>query len=469
MRPVRIQDFDLEAGSVSSEAALCAGENAQPKRLSRRLAGMRTVPRSTVVGPPASTRAQYSRMARPRARRSTVRLPCLSARPMRGRRRPVRTLSTSTQAGRHGGKIAIVGTRAGEGPNYRHAFVDIHYDTEEEFCRRLLESGDFSARALRAAREGKDVGADKPAMARSLATAMLDDRLDAGVIVREACRDSRGWLALRIGPVRHKRPKLPSPKQFLTAFGTDNWYGPIDDGATCYFIAAREAFDFRVDRETQKLRRYRVRWHVVGEVTDTHAAFHWNGFSLNEDRKRPQAPGQYPFWKHLPQMIEDLGAALGAQWSEPELGPLVLDDLWSRYAATHGYVWTHKRLRAERDGVALNAHSASKRMAGLEALTRSLAGAATDALKVTDTEQIRAVEAALLRRLVQDGGAKSYEFSLDEDNQEQKPLFRAHCYFGGRPKEFGQDSFQHLNCYGRYGGSRGAAEFLFRHLEGIEP
>jgi len=203
----------------------------------------------------------------------------------------------------------------------------------------------------------------------------------------------------------------------------------------------------------------------VAEVTNTHATFHWNGLSLNEDGKRPHAsPSQYAFWQHLPGMIGDLSDALGATWAEPALGPLVLDNLWDQYVGASDYVWTHKRLRAERDGVALNAHSASTRMAGLEALTRGLAEAAASALGILDGQKVRAVESALLRRLVKHGGAKSYEFSLDKVDADKTPVFRAHCYFGGRSEDFGQDSFQHLNCYGRYGGSRGAAGFLLTHL-----
>jgi len=151
----------------------------------------------------------------------------------------------------------VVVTRS-DVPNYRHAFVDNDFEPGEIFCSRLLTSGDFSNRALRAALGGGYTGEDKEGIAREATHQMLDGRLDAETIIRETCRDPRGWLAVRIGTAPSHRTTLRSCTELLTEFGPGGWYGPVHDGSNRYFVATRQALDFRLDAQTQKLRRYKV-------------------------------------------------------------------------------------------------------------------------------------------------------------------------------------------------------------------
>jgi len=110
-------------------------------------------------------------------------------------------------------------------------------------------------------------------------------------------------------------------------------------------------------------------------------------------------------------------------------------------------------------------------MRGLQALSRHLASSALKSLKIQETSEIiGSVERSLLRTLIQEGGTKAYEFSLDklsDDGSKQIELFRAHCYFANGPSSAPQDALQHLHCFtGNYGGSLQALNFLLSELEG---
>ena len=89
----------------------------------------------------------------------------------------------------------------------------------------------------------------------------------------------------------------------------------------------------------------------------------------------------------------------------------------------------------------------------------------------------------MLRTLIKEWGTKSYEFSLErkalsdesslstnqtkiesESQTEIKKRFKAHCYFGLKPKSNTQDLLQHLNCCPKFGGSTGALNFLLHEL-----
>jgi hypothetical protein len=77
------------------------------------------------------------------------------------------------------------------------------------------------------------------------------------------------------------------------------------------------------------------------------------------------------------------------------------------------------------------------------------------------------VEDAVTKTLIQEWGAKSYEFIIEEKAEEDKnnkKLFRSHCYFGRNNETKGEDSFPHFKCYSEYGNSAGALEFLLKEI-----
>ncbi|MEM8723604.1 MAG: hypothetical protein AAGE84_30715 [Cyanobacteria bacterium P01_G01_bin.39] len=80
-------------------------------------------------------------------------------------------------------------------------------------------------------------------------------------------------------------------------------------------------------------------------------------------------------------------------------------------------------------------------------------------------------EVAALRTLIKEWGTKSYEFSLEKEEEKKElnkkskynRLIKAHCYFGLKPNSPTQDSLQHLKC--DCGSSTSVLKFLLRELE----
>lgn len=175
----------------------------------------------------------------------------------------------------------------------------------------------------------------------------------------------------------------------------------------------------------------------------------------------------------------------------PALDELLLHKLWDKFLDKPQYNWSHKRVRAESSGIALNAHSSGSAEvdiddAGLKDLSRTLAQSALDSLEYSfpyNPQKLRKVEAAILHTLIREWGTKSYEFRLKkmsdthsavpdtvniskeyESTAKFETLFRVHCYFGLDLFSKNQDSLQHLKCYQEGGSSIGALKFLLVEL-----
>jgi hypothetical protein len=117
--------------------------------------------------------------------------------------------------------------------------------------------------------------------------------------------------------------------------------------------------------------------------------------------------------------------------------------------------------------------SEERKMKGLEALSFHLAETAIETLDISSSENLLDnVSQALLKTLMKDWGAKSYEFSLDrifydeKKNRKTECIFRAHCYFNIAISFAHQDSFMHLHCFTqKYGGSNQTLNFLLSELQ----
>ena len=368
-----------------------------------------------------------------------------------------------------------------------NAFVDNNFPSGIDFCIQFLSSPEFNKLTLRKLAPSASSKEKKHDLALRVAHALEQSQLTPNQVLLEYVTQPRRWLSLKQGQCE-KTPNLQSPAQLLWEFGEQGWYGPIRDSTNLrkWYIHISKIPDYvpRGSGEANQVEQPYIRWSVIAEVSHNYVALHWENFTFTEitEAHADQAV-QFPFWRdiHIPKLFDELADYLQGDWVYPNLHRLVLHDMWNKYLDNFHYRWRHLRIRAEADGVALNARSSGVTevdVRGLQALAQKLAESAVERLgRPDDVEQISHVENALLRTLIKEWGTKSYEFSLDRkpnlieassQDTDNKPklenLFKAHCYFGLK-QDSTQDSLQHLKCHsGYYGGSTGVLKFLLREL-----
>lgn len=367
-----------------------------------------------------------------------------------------------------------------------NAFVDNGFPSGIEFCIQFLSSCEFNVAALRKLVPPSTPSKEKKhELAWRVAHALEQGQLTWNQVLLEYVKQPRMWLSLKQGQCE-KTPNLKSPAQLLWGFGEQGWYGPITDSTNHrkWYIHISKIPDYvrRGSGEASQVDTRYIRWPVIAEVSHNYVALHWEGFTFTEiTEDHLDQAAQFPFWRYIPKFFDELTDYLQGYWGHPNLHQLVLHEMWNKYLDSFHYRWQHLRIRAEADGVALNARSSGVtevNVKGLQALARKLAESALERLgRPNNFEQISHVESALLRTLIKEWGTKSYEFSLDRkpnsseassqdaDNKaELENLFKAHCYFGLK-QDSTQDSLQHLKCHSRYyGGSTGVLKFLLREL-----
>ncbi|MFG6107678.1 hypothetical protein U2F10_35980 [Leptothoe sp. EHU-05/26/07-4] len=307
-------------------------------------------------------------------------------------------------------------------------------------------------------------------------------------ILKEYVKSARMWLSFKVGNY-NRIPKKKRATALLNEFGTPGWYGPIQDDNeySFYYIYIKRVMEpIQYDEETDKVTEARYyRWSVVAKIAEDYAALSWYGFGYREDINR--RANQFPFWKHIPEIFEELAEITQASWEYPDLYTLVLEKLWNKYLNntlySDIYEWGHLRIKAESSGVALNAKSSPKgpseiNLKGLVALADALATSALDSLLEHDDLSIEldseseemaqeTLKTRLLKTLIKDWGAMAYEFSLDRyenDKSRKEKVFRAFCNFGLREDLETEDAFQHLKCFSEYGNSNGALKFLLQEM-----
>jgi len=379
------------------------------------------------------------------------------------------------------------------------AFLDIGYPTGSSFFEKFLSSPEFTVDFLKSFNVSKRSDLKtKEGYAINLVGAILNNELSANELIIKYVQKPRTWLSLMQGAYS-ETPQLKNPKDLLMSFGEVGWYGPIKDTqnskvyyiytqSIAHYIPKEEYIDGKGKRKTYDIAH--IRWPIIAEVSDKYVAVSWDGFShVREDK--PNSKNQFYFWLNISEVFKELQILLVGKWEHPELHILLLHKLWDKFLDKPQYEWSHKRVRAESSGIALNAHSSGDTEIevgdkGLKGLSRKLAEAALDSLKYSfphDPAKLTLVETAILHTLIREWGTKSYEFSLKKtiDNSsfdaditslEVEPLkkinietlFRVHCYFGLDLSSQSQDSLQHLKCYQECGSSDGVLKFLLAEL-----
>jgi hypothetical protein len=222
--------------------------------------------------------------------------------------------------------------------------------------------------------------------------------------------------------------------------------------------------------QTRQASMRKCRWTVFAELSPTYIALYWSGFTSSHNADKNAS--QFPFWNHIPDFFDELHNQCKSTWSEPNFYDLVMNTLWQKYKenSTNKYSWRDLKIRAESSGVALNASSsgiAEVDINGLKVLSQRIAEACIKAMEVEPGIHKSKVEDAVTKTLIQEWGAKSYEFIIEEKSEEEKnnkKLFRSHCYFGRNHESKGEDCFPHFKCYSEYGNSVGSLKFLLEEI-----
>jgi hypothetical protein len=381
------------------------------------------------------------------------------------------------------------------------AFLDQNYPSGYSFCQKFLSSPEFTIEFLRDFNVLKRSGLKtKEGYASDLAGALDNREISANEVLLKYVKKPRTWLSFKQGSYS-KSPQLKPPEELLSSFGEPGWYGPIKESVGSkvwyiythridHYIPREDYSDHEGNQKTYDIAY--IRWPIIAEVSKKYVALSWEGFSYTSEDKL-NSKNQFSFWLYISEVFAELKTLLEGDWEHPELHILLLHTLWDKYHERPQYNWSHKRVRAESSGIALNAHSSADDEIGigdkgLKGLSRTLAEAALDSLEYVfphDPQKLNQVETAILHTLIREWGTKSYEFSLkktlntanvnsdsisfDEDAQktQTEALFRVHCYFGLNPFSKNQDSLQHLKCYKECGGSVGVLRFLLAEL-GLE-
>lgn len=356
----------------------------------------------------------------------------------------------------------------------KYFFTDLGQEPGVEFCRHLLATGEWNSQMLR---EAGGSGGDKPALATSLAEMVIDGTIDPKHVLRVYCRRPRQWLTMRIGnaPVS---PSFREPDGFFRELGKNDWYGPIEDveRKTAWYVRVQLVkHNIKVSSDDQDSSKdtwvtRAVRWQVIVEQTAGYVALHWYNFTRVDkiDAGDNYRNVQFPYWRYIPQFVEEFCDAAKTVLYYPKLQTIILEDMLKEYEDQPGFNWHHERIRAENHGVAVNARGAkidSVNINGIRRLTAALAKAALDSVAKVAKEDLRAAERAILRTLLHEWGTKSYECRVEQDDK--VPVFRAHCYFGALDTvagDNGPDGFPHLKCFGRYGGSAAVRDLILRYV-----
>lgn len=343
------------------------------------------------------------------------------------------------------------------------AFIDRGYADPRTFSEMLLDSPEFLSGTLK---KFADYGTNKRAMAVHIANQLEYEKVNAEKLLLEYAKQTRQWFTYKMGEYKDI-PNLNDPTELLFKFGEERWYGPIycDEEEVYYFLRVHKITHYeKEDPQSTEIKEHRIRWMLLARIDENNISFYWNGFTTNQE-DRIDVNSQFPFWLHVPQAIGEMEKLLGGKYKYPLINKIVLEGMWDQYAQDPDYDWRHLAVRAEASGVNLNARSKGVqeiRVEGLLALAEAIAKSLIEDLlpKVNQSKKKRLLaraENSIMRTLIHEWGTKSYEFSLD---LEQDKIFKAHCYFGSKPQSMTQDRFPHFKTFKKYGGPFKALQFL---------
>lgn len=361
------------------------------------------------------------------------------------------------------------------------AFI-MRYDEPSAFAESFLNSQDFDLDGIREI--ARQIGIRPLSRNRESLVAEIvyelkrtgrEDYLSA-ILSQLVARD-KIWVAVKVGSL-NPCFQGKNPTDLLYKPGEAEWYGPLshpsDGEGVNWYIRPVFIKHCEISKNSNTVEIRYIRWLCFARLTETELSLHWRGFSYHpssEDPDEDTSGGrhiQFAYWYYIPDIFDEIEERVGASVSSLNLQDIVLHRLWDTYLGKQGYDWTHRRIRAESSGVSLNAHAGraggyqSKRPSkgivefnlqphdgvGISHLASTIRKAVEYELRSLYNQELpdpRIFDDIILRTIIREYGAVSYEFSLLHHG---RLLFRAHSYFGDKAKAPSQDGFPHMKLVG---------------------
>ncbi|MHC4619265.1 MAG: hypothetical protein ACYTEQ_16090 [Planctomycetota bacterium] len=358
------------------------------------------------------------------------------------------------------------------------AFAVLHTVEEgpQEFARRFLGSSDFTHGILKEIGQKLNLytSGKKEDLSQHIAfVAAQDSQTPARkTIISYLFARPKKWVSLKTGWI-NEFPHLDDPQELVVSPGDEQWYGPI----TCYGDDVRARWYIHpvfidhliaLEGDTSSFIPCKIRWLCFARLTRELASLHWRGFSYT-DSTQHTAKGQsrFSYWEYVPQLFRKMEKLTRSELHYPDLHRLVLHDIWDKYRGSLGYTWVDRRIRAESSGVNLSAYAGGvlEFDAGgiynlAQVIRRSVQQEMASKYQV-DLPHPNRFDEVILRTLIREYGALSYEFHLEQDSE---IAFRAHTYFGHKKGTKTPDSFPHINFHVSHRSALEQLGFLVDHL-----
>lgn len=371
-------------------------------------------------------------------------------------------------------------------------------DQTQGFIRAFINSSDFTnAERLAISRQLSIAPSDvteKDTLSDYLANYFFNLRTNefqtlSRHLLRKLILRSKTYMGVKLGGTA-QHPQLADPSQIIHSLGEAGWYGPItlpEESKVSWYIRTTIfpfiRTDFHEDVGAQKV-RYFVRWLCFARVAEDNVSMFWRNFTTGGKdggnlylKENEPFVGRFPYWNYIPGYFRELSEILSVRLEDLPLETIILHNMWDDLRYQEGVHWADERIRAEHQGVSLNAsdtfatvytNSHSEDADAEEAdqedadgSTLDISGirylASTIRTKVQmrlqekysfhlPTEDEEYFDEEILRTLIQQYNPKSYRCSVRSktDNDGSLLMFRADSYFGKVPESSSADKFIHL-------------------------
>lgn len=356
-----------------------------------------------------------------------------------------------------------------------NAFIIRHkeVDTDKSFFAELfLTSPDFDLQILRAI--CKDLrlstSGQKSDLAHRIAQEVKYSYGAQRVIIEHMVHRNRDWLTFKLAKLQKLPVGLP-PEELVVKGGSEAWYGPIrsrfDEDATWY-IRPKYFKHWELLEGRDLPSKHLIRWLCFARVGSDVVSLHWRGFSYAETSSEIDGNSKlFKPWMVVPDIFEEFLKLADVETQSVNLHDLILHDMWDKYRNDPQYKWTDKRIRAESGGVSLNAHAGSVELSvdGIKKLANTIRRSVEEELRQSyhhDLKDPFHFDEVILRTLIREFGALSYEFTLSNTTGEN--IFRAHTYFGMKPGNASSDSFPHLHVFVTWSDAIKQLNFLLENI-----
>jgi len=352
----------------------------------------------------------------------------------------------------------------------------VRYDIQGvPFAIQFLAADDFDVPTLR--HICRDLGINqvgkKNVLLKYIENYMESDRAltVATPILFNLIRRAKKWFTFKQGNFS-KFPPLNNATGIIYAEEKEEWYGPInlpEDPSGKWYIRPSFIPHWEIDVATKKPTQRQIRWLLFAKVTSELISYHWQGFSYSVDQNSTERESQFPYWNHIPKLVDEFEKILGQKLEYPNLHELILHHLWDFYRTKEDSSWNDIRIRAESGGVSLSAKSGGINddveidVRGINHLANTLALSVIRELGITlDMIRQRHLQESILQTIIRHFGAKSYEFSLEVNSNR---LLKSHVYFGMKPGFPGPDSFPHVNCHTTWKNDQDQLGFIIEQIK----